>query len=626
MERNYQARLRTAREALAGVRRGQRVFIGSGAAKPQALVEALTDRAAELADTEIVHLLTLGDAPYSDARFDRAFRHNALFIGANVRSAVREGRADYTPVFLSEIPRLFKSRRLPLDVALVQVSPPDTHGFCSLGVSVDIVLAAVESAATVIAEVNSMMPRTMGNSFVHVDRLAALVESQRPIPEGSDPSPDDVARAIGRHVADLVEDGATLQMGIGSIPNAVLSCLGDKRDLGVHTEMFSDGLLPLIRAGVITGAQKKLNRGRIVSSFCIGSRELYDAVDANPLFEFHPVDYTNDPFVIAQNPRVVAINAAIEVDLTGQVCADSIGASFYSGIGGQVDFIRGAARSVDGRPIIVLRSTAGDGSISRIVPSLREGAGVVTTRGDVHFVVTEYGVADLWGRSARERAIALIEVAHPDHREALLAEASRRRLIGRSYIVTAPALYPQSLECEVTARDGTAVLFRPLRATDEALIRRLFYSCSDDTIYRRFFIPLRQVPDDELRRLLNVDYRNTMGVAGVVEENAEERMVAIGYYDGPPGSTVAEVDVLVADDYQNRGIGTLMMHYLTGIARDAGYTAFHAEVVQDDELTQSVLSRCGFDIERTQASGVVSLMLNFPPAPTAPLVLQKQSE
>jgi len=425
----YRDKLVTATAAVKCVTLGQRVFIGSGAAEPQTLVAALAERGGELAGNEIIHILTLGIAPYADACYRDAFRHNALFIGANVRTAVAEGRADYTPIFLSEIPRLFRSRRLALDIALIQVSPPDAQGFCSYGVSVDVVKAAAESAGMVIAEVNPRMPRTLGDSFIHVSRIRHLVAADAPLLESVPAEPDAVALEIGRHVAGLIEDGSTLQLGIGAVPNAVLQQLRHRRDLGIHTEMFSDGVMDLIEAGAITCARKTLLPGKVVTSFCMGSQRLYRYVHNNPMFEFRPVEFTNDPAIIAQNAKMVAINAALEVDLTGQVCADSIGSRFYSGIGGQVDFIRGSARSEGGKPIIVLRSTAKAGTVSRIVPHLHEGAGVVTTRGDVHFVVTEYGVADLWGKSIRERVRALVAIAHPDFRDELLLEATRRHLI-----------------------------------------------------------------------------------------------------------------------------------------------------------------------------------------------------
>lgn len=411
------------------IERGDRVFVGSGAAEPQGLVTALSRRGAALGSVEVVHIKTLGAAPYADPRMAPYFRHNALFIGSNVRNAIHEGRADYTPIFLSEIPRLFRSRRMPIDVALIMVSPPDANGYCSYGVSVDVVKAAAESARVVIAEVNSQMPRAVGDCLIHVDRINLMVNTNAPILESTPPEPDQVALAIGRNVAALVEDGSTIQLGIGMIPNAVLKQFHGKKDLGVHTEMFSDGVMELMKAGVINGNRKTVVPRKVVASFCFGTKRLYDYVDRNPRFEFRPVEFTNDPAIIAQNAKMVAINAALEVDLSGQVCADSIGYHPYSGIGGQVDFMRGAARSEGGKPIIALRATAKGGALSTIVPHLKEGAGVVTTRGDVHYVATEFGVADLWGRSIRERALALIKIAHPCFRGALLDEAKRFGLL-----------------------------------------------------------------------------------------------------------------------------------------------------------------------------------------------------
>ncbi len=428
----YQDRQTSAASAVAPIVSGQRVFVGSNCAEPQTLVAALTAHADGLVAAEIVHIMTLGQAPYSEARFEKQFRHNAFFIGANVREAVNACRADYTPMFLSEIPALFRSGQLPIDVALIMVSPPDVHGYCSLGISVDVVKAAVESAPLVIAEVNHRMPRTLGDSLLHVSEIDSFVESDCPLLELPLPCQTETTMRIGRHIANLIEDGSTLQMGIGAIPDATLACLTDKRDLGIHTEMFSDGLLSLVAAGVVTGRRKTLFPGKIITSFCMGSCALYDFVDDNPSVEFHPSEVVNDPFIISQNDKMVAINGAIEIDLTGQVCADSIGERFYSGIGGQVDFLRGAARSRGGKPIVALPSTANlpDGTkVSRIALNLMPGAGVVTSRGDVHYVVTEWGVAFLHGKSIRERALSLIAIAHPDFRDALKKAARERHLI-----------------------------------------------------------------------------------------------------------------------------------------------------------------------------------------------------
>ncbi len=415
----------SAEEAVRVVRSGDRVFVHGVAATPHLLLDALVARAGELQDVEMTHLHTEGAAPYAAPEMAGHFRTNALFVGANVRRAIAEGRGDYLPVFLSEVPLLFRRGILPLDVALVQVSPPDRHGFCSLGVSVDVARAAVQTATHVVAQVNPQMPRTHGDGLIHVDQLDAMVFADTPLPEvhAADPSPEETA--IGRHVAGLIEDGATLQMGIGAIPNAVLAALTGHQRLGVHTEMFSDGLIPLVEAGVVTNEAKRVHPGKIVSGFVMGTRRLYDFIDDNPLVAMLDIAYVNDTAVIRRNPRVTAINSAIEVDLTGQICADSIGTFQFSGVGGQMDFIRGASLSEGGKPIIALPSVTGKG-VSRIVPFLNPGAGVVTTRAHVHYVVTEHGVADLYGKNLRQRALALIEIAHPDHRDALHAAAAER--------------------------------------------------------------------------------------------------------------------------------------------------------------------------------------------------------
>ncbi len=425
----YSRKIATAEEAVRAILPGRRILISSGAAEPGRLVDALVTHATQLRGNEIVHLMTLGAAPYVAPGLEERFRHMAFFIGSNVRPAVQEGRADFLPVFLSEIPQLITSGRIGVHAALIQVSPPDQHGFVSLGVSVDIVRGAVDTADIILAEINPQMPRTLGDSFLHVDHIAHLVPVDDPLPELVVEPLDDVCRQIGHHAAQLIPNGATLQMGIGRIPDAVMSGLKERSDLGIHTEMLSDGVMALAKAGVITGRKKTLLPGKIVTSFVMGTRALYDWVDDNAAVEMRPSSFTNDTFQIARNDQMVALNSALAVDLTGQVAADSIGGRFFSGIGGQVDFIRGAARSKGGKPIIALPSTAKNGEISRIVPVLEEGAGVVTSRGDIHYVVTEYGAADLWGKNIRQRTMALIGIAHPDFRGDLLAAAKARKYI-----------------------------------------------------------------------------------------------------------------------------------------------------------------------------------------------------
>ena len=420
----FREKLTTAERAVERVSSGDRVYVHPGCAEPETLVSALLKRAGQLANVEIVHLLTLGKADYVKPEYRGRFRHNALFIGSNVREAVTEGRADYTPVFLCEIERLFTSGQLPLDGALVQLSPPDEHGYMSLGVGVDCTLTAARCARYVIAEVNDRMPRALGDSFLHVTKVSAIVETSHPLAELLPVPFTELQHRIAQNVAGLIPDGATLQMGIGGIPDAVLSCLRDRKDLGIHSEMVSDGVIPLIESGVVNGEKKTLHTGKVVAGFMLGTRRLADFIHDNPIFEFHPTSYVNDPFIIAQNENMIAINSALQIDLTGQVCADSIGTTLYSGIGGQVDFVRGAARSKGGKPIIAMPSTAKDGGVSRI-SSLLSGAGVVTSRGDVHYVVTEHGVAYLHGKTLRQRAEALIAIADPAFRDQLYDFAYR---------------------------------------------------------------------------------------------------------------------------------------------------------------------------------------------------------
>ncbi len=608
----YGNKVVTAERAVAGIRNGQRVFVGSGAGEPQALVNALTNRK-DLSDAEIIHILTLGVAPYAAPQFGNRFRHNAYFIGPNVRSAVAECRADYTPIFLSEIANLFRTGRVVIDIALICISPPDEHGYCSYGVSTDIVKSAAESATCVVAEVNSKMPRALGNCFIHVRDIDLIVPSDEPILEAPPEEPDPDAEGIARWVAGLIEDGATLQLGIGTIPDAVLRYLQGFKNLGVHTEMFSDGLLALIESGAVTNSAKTLHRDKIVASFVIGTRKLYDFIDNNPLIEFHPTDYVNDPFIIAKNDKMISINAAIEVDITGQVCADSLGTMFYSGIGGQVDFTRGAARSKGGKPIIALPSTAEHQTISRIVPYLKQGAGVVTSRGDVHYVVTEYGSAYLHGKSMRERALALIQIAHPKFRPWLISEAKARKLILADQIELPikTAAYPQELEKWIDLKDKSRAFLRPLRLTDESLVRDLFYKLSSESIGHRFFQMLKSMPHDRLQDLLRVDYEDDMALVVLTNSNDDADMVAIAHYRKNPKTNFAEAAFLVRDDWQRKGIGTALMKTLVESGRKNGLAGFTAEVLMQNHGMLRIFHKCGYGVESQLVEGVYSLRIPF---------------
>lgn len=609
-QERYADKVMSARQALRAIKRGDSVFIASGAAEPQVLVEELARMSMEFADTEIVHLWTLGLAPYAQPKFKYQFRHNAFFIGDNVRDAVAEGRADYTPIFLSEIPKLFFTRRMQIDVALIQVTPPNEHGFCSFGVSVDVVKPAAECAAYVIAEVNPQMPWTLGDSFIHVNDIDALVENDTPILELRYPKPDDVARKIGENIATLVEDGSTLQMGIGTIPDSILASLHAKKDLGIHTEMLSDGVIDLVEAGVLTNARKSIHRGKIIASFVMGTKRLYDWVDHNPFIEFHPSHYVNDPFVVSQNDKMVAINSALEIDLTGQVCSDSIGYLFYSGIGGQVDMIRGAARSKGGKPIIALPSTAMEGTVSRIVSRLSEGAGVVTTRGDVHYVVTEYGIAYLHGKNIRERALALINIAHPDFREQLLQEAKLRKYV---FIDQLPPLgvYPADLEKKVTLRDGTEIPLRPIKSTDEELMQELFYSLSDQTIYLRFFSSMGAMPHERVQYYTTIDYDAQMAIVAVLRTNGDEDIIGVGRYIREKDSDMAELALLVRDDWQGKGLGTILHTYLAQIAQSRKIGGFKAEILEQNKRALYVFTKLGGKVETSFEDGIYIVSYRF---------------
>ncbi len=610
----WKQKLRTGEEAIDVIERGERVFIGTACGEPQMLVKALIAKADSLADNEIIHTLSLGITPYSEEKFKDQFRVNAFFIGPNVRSAINEGRADYTPVYLSEISHLLEEGRIPIDVALIQLSPPDEHGYCSFGVSVDITKTGTEAADVVIAQINQNMPRVLGDSFIHVSEIDYLVEGNEPLLEWPtvDPGTQTEADSIGRFVAELVEDGSTIQMGYGAIPNSVLKHLKDKKDLGVHTEMFSDGLVDLVESGVVTGKKKTIHKDKIIASFCIGSRRLFDFVNNNPAIEFHPSDYTNDPCLIGRNEKMVAINSALEVDLTGQVCADQIGYMFYSGLGGQVDFMRGAARSKRGRPVIALPSTAQGGQVSRVVSRLSDGAGVTTTRGDVHYIVTEYGVAELHGKSIMQRALTMINIAHPKFREDLLAAAKFLHYVflDQSDIPYRGLPYPQEYETYRTFGDSQ-VFFRPTKPTDEEPLKDLFYSFSQRSIYLRFMGPKIRMPHKELQPLVNLDYDTKMAIVGVVREKERLKIIAVGRYVLDKKKNDAEVAFAVHDDWHNKGIGTFLLGYLIRIARERGIKTLSAEVLAENRPMLDVFYQAGVKVETVVEEGTYRLILQL---------------
>jgi len=605
-KKRYVDKIGTASAAMKAIKSGDTIFIGTGCAQPQHLIRALVEHSGHIYEAHIIQLLTMGEAPYADEKFRDKFKMNCFFVGDNVREALNKGIGDYTPIFLSEIPGEFDSGRIPVDVALISVTPPDANGLCSLGVSVDIVKSAIANARHVIAQVNSRMPRTFGDSFVHVNRLDMLVPYDQDIIELPVPQSDEVLRRIGQNIARLIEDGSTIECGIGRVPQALAEFLKDKKDLGVHTEMFSDWIIDLIECGAMTCDRKTLNRGKVVASFCMGSERLYRYIDNNPFFEFYPTEYVNDPNIISQHEKMVGINVGLEIDLTGQVCADSLGYQFYSGIGGQVDFIRGAARSRGGKAIIAMPSTARNGQVSRIVPHLTEGAGVVTTRGDVHYVVTEYGAAYLHGKSIRERTLELINIAHPKFRKELTQAAKTHNYIYEDQIEPAwdQLRYPEELEHYDTLRDGTQIFFRPVKPSDEPALSDMLYSLSEESVQKRYMTRTRAFAHRDVQQLTNIDYHKDLAIVGVVPGVSGDQIVAIGQYFLDPKTQVAEVAFLVQDEWQQKGMGTLLLEYITKVAKQRGVKSFSAKVLPNNKPMLTVFYNSGYKVN-TEFDGEV---------------------
>ncbi|MBN1685640.1 MAG: GNAT family N-acetyltransferase [Spirochaetales bacterium] len=595
----YSDLIGTASEAMQLIRSGDNIFIGTGCAQPQHLVDALVEHSGKIYDAHIIHLLTMGSAPYASEKFTDRFNMNSFFIAENVRHAFDMGIGDYTPIFLSDIPGEFESGRIPLDVALISVTPPDENGLCSFGVSVDIVKSAAANARLVIAQVNSRMPRTLGDSFIHVHAVDMLVPFDEDIITVDTPAPEEDLRKIGRNIAKLVEDGSTIECGIGRIPQALAEFLHDKKDLGIHTEMFGDWIIDLVESGVVTCKRKTINKGKIVASFCMGSQKLYDYVDNNPFFEFYPTEYVNDPFIIAQHDKMVGINVGLEVDLTGQVCSDSLGYRFYSGIGGQVDFIRGSARSRGGKAIIALPSTAANGTISRIVAKLTEGSGVVTTRGDIYYVVTEYGIAYLHGKSIRQRVLSLINIAHPKFRNDLIKAAKAQKYLHEDQIELSweTIEYPEELEHYDTLADGTEIFFRPVKPTDEEALTDMLYSLSSASIRKRYFTHTKTFPHRDVQRLTNVDYQQDLAIVGIAPRPDGEEIVAIAQYFLNIQTRVAEVAFIVQDEWQANGMGTFLLRHITQTAAKRGVKKFYATVLPENKAMLALFNNSGYDIK-----------------------------
>ncbi len=600
------------------IQRGARIFIHTGCGEPQHLVAALVNYAESnpkaFVDTELYHVWTLGLAPYTDAKFKRSFRHNSFFIAQNTRGAVNDGAADYTPIFLSKVPGLFRRGLRHFDVALIQVSPPDEHGYVSLGVSVDIVKAAIDNSDLIVAQVNPFMPRVHGDGFLRMDDIDHAVFKEEPLLEFNPPHSSDVAEKIGTYCARIVEDGDTIQVGYGSIPNAIVKHLKTKKHLGIHTELIGDGLAELIRLGVIDNSRKTLNRGKTVGSFSMGQSSTYELLHDNPSIELRTVDYTNNPLVIARQENMVAINSALEIDLTGQATADSLGKQFFSGIGGQADFMRGALLAPGGRTILAMPSTAEDDSISRIVPFLQEGAGVTLNRGDIRYVVTEYGIAYLHGKNIRERAMDLIAIAHPKFRGQLIQEAKKRNLIyqDQAFIPGKRGDYPEHLETYRKTKTGESLFLRPVRISDESLLKEFYYSLSEQSMYRRFISMRKDMPHERLQESVVIDNTTECLILAIDQmDEGEERVVGIGQYGMAEFAHTAEIAFAVRDDCQNRGIGRTLLEYLTTLAKRQGLLGFTAEVLAENRAMLHLFGSMGFDIDRRNEEGVFELKMTF---------------
>ncbi len=617
ISQQYPEKILTPEQSVKKIKNGSRVFIGTGCGEPQCLIHAMV-KDTSIQDIVIYQMLSSTLSQYvNDKHFLARFSIKLFFISLAMRQSAFEGKIDYIPVYLSQIPKIFETQEIGLDVALIQVSPPDKHGYCSLGISVDITLSGMKNAEIVIAQVNPQMPRTLGDALVHIDEIDYLVQVDEPLLE-SLPTPKNqmVVERIGHYVNMLVDDGSTLQIGFGHLPDAILPYLSDKKDLGLHTQVITEGFLPLFQKKVITNRKKNYVRDRVVASLCMGSRALYDYVDNNPMFHFRTSQFVNDPNIIANNDHFISISSALEVDLTGQVCTDSKGYLFYSGIGDQVDFIRGSAMSNGGFSIIIIPSTAQNGEVSRIVPHLSEGAGVATTRGDVDIIVTEYGIAEMRRKSIYQRVIELAQIAHPKFRKGLIEEAKKRHYIFPDQLppTTKDLMFLDSYIDSMKLPSGKSVDFRPLLPSDEFESRHFYYSLQETSIYFRFFNKRKVFSREMLQQQwAEVDYRRNMSLIGLMQIGKRKQIVAIGSY-AEVGKDSAEVAFLVKEDLHGKGIATFLLKSLEKIARENNYKRFIATTLAENKKMLNVFLKRYPNAKMTRnISGEIDIEMNFEP-------------
>ena len=585
---------------------GARIFVSTACGEPQYLLNALMNYVESnphaFFDAELFHLTTLGVAPYNTAKYKPNFRSNSFFISGNTRCAINECAADYTPSFMSQIPALISRGLVPIDVALIQTSLPDKYGLVNLGVSVDIGKAAFQQAGLIIAQINNNMPRVHGDGFIHVKDINYIIPHDEPLLEYIPKVEGEVVERISEYVSRLVQDGDTIQIGYGSIPDALVAHLKNKKHLGVHTEMISDGTIELMKCGAIDNSRKTINRGKTIASFCMGTKDAYEYMNDNPTIELRTVDYTNNPLIIAQHANMTAINSALEIDLTGQATAESIGTTFYSGVGGQADFMRGTVLAPGGKCILVLQATARGGQVSRIAPCLKEGSGITLHRGDVHYVVTEYGIAYLHGKNIRERAMALIAIAAPKFQPWLIEEAKKRHLIysDQAFIPGEQGAYPKELETRRIIKSGDEIFLRPVRISDEALLKEFFYSLSSRSMYRRFISMRRDMPHERLQEFVIINYAEEISIQAMIQKDAKEEIVGIGRFFLDARTHTAEVAFMVKDTFQNRGIGTELLNYLIFLARKRGLIGLTAELLTENRPMHHVFDKAGFKVFKTE--------------------------
>ncbi|MFX1345511.1 MAG: GNAT family N-acetyltransferase [Promethearchaeota archaeon] len=589
----------SAEDAIKKIIPGNRVFIDSGCSEPQLLTSELIKQSEKLIDTEILHFLTIGPEKYFEDKAEDLFRHNAFFIGKTLREEINKGQADYTPIYASEIPSLIISGRKHIDVALIQVTPPDPYGFCSLGINIDIAKPIAQSSFITIAEINPQMPRTLGNSFIHMKEIDFFVYNDVPLLEFKFDEPDDIAERIGQNLANLVENKSTIHVGFGDLPNACLKYLFDKKDLGMHSHYITDNIIPLIEEGILTCRKKNYHPEKIITSFAMGTKKLYEFVHNNPYIEFFPSDYVCNPRNIGMNKTMVSINSARQIDLTGQVNAATEGYKFYSGLGETIDFMRGAAFSKGGKPIIIIPSTSRDGKKSRIVPHLDEGAGVMLSRGDVHYVVTEWGVAYLHGKTIRERVLELICVAHPNFRQSLLEEAKKLNYVYSDQLLSCDedgriCLYPSEYETIYTAFNNEKIRIRPVKTTDEPLLKELYYSLNEKDRYLRFFGMRKEFTHSKTQSEVNIDYDKIFSVGAFVGEIGKEVMVGNATYYLNPKLNTAEYSFLVREDYRGKGVGSFLYQHLIIIAKEKGIKGFYGNIHIQNKSTIRIIRQGGY--------------------------------